>query len=117
MAKKKKAKTPSELELLNTFKKVTDAATRNEKVSWNRKLKRMEGLLQKLNPIEDKILELHAQKMDIIDEVQILRTVMVEECIHPHGYLVKKDDHIVCRFCNKKLGIPRGKEKDDGKKV
>ena len=117
MGKKKKAKSPEEVELLETFKKVTDSSTRNEKVSWNRKLKRMEGLIEKLNPIEDQILELHAQKMAIIDEVQILRTVMVEECVHPQDYLVNKDDHIVCKFCNKKLGIPRGKGKDDSKET
>ena len=117
MPKKKKAKTPQELELLETFKQVADASTRNEKVSGNRKLKRMERLLEKLNPIETQILELYAQKMDIIDEVQILRTVMVEECIHPKEYLVQKDDHIVCKFCNKRIGLPRGKEKGSGKET
>ena len=116
MPKKKKARTPQELELLETFKQVTDASTRNEKVSWNRKLKRMERLMEKLSPIEDQILELHAQKMDIFDEIQILRTVMVKECIHPQDYLIQKEDHIVCKFCNKRIGLPRGKEKDDGKK-
>ena len=112
MPKKKKNKTAEELRIDAIFKHITDSSTRNEKVSWNRKLKKMEGFIQKLNPIEDKILELHAQKMDIVDEVQVLRTIMVKECIHPYDYLVQKDDHVVCKFCNKKIGIPRGRKKD-----
>jgi len=109
---KKKNKTPEELKEQKTFKHITDSSTRSEKVSWNRKLKKMEGYLDKLRPIEDKILELHALKVDIFDEIQILRNVMIKECIHPKSYLVQKDDHIECKFCNKKIGIPSGSKED-----
>lgn len=115
MPRKKKSKneTPEEIAINKAFKHITDKSTRSEKIAWKRKFQKMQGFIDKLSPIENQILELHAQKMDIIDEVQILRGIMVKECIHPDDYLVYHDNHIECKFCNKRLSISSGKKKDN----
>lgn len=84
---------------------ISNSFSRSEKTSWNRKMDNMVALLAKLQPIEDQIIELQAQKMPIIDEVQKLRTVMVNECIHPYEYLVIQQDHVLCKFCGKRLSL------------
>ncbi len=85
---------------------IANASTRSEKTSWNRKMDNMVKLLAKLRPIEEQVLELQSLKMPIFDEVQILREVMVKECVHPYQHLVLKDDHVLCKFCNKRIRIP-----------
>ena len=66
----------------------------------------MVKLLAKLRPLEEQILELQAQKIPIFDEVQEVRKTMVNECIHPYEYLVVKEDHVLCKFCNRRISIP-----------
>jgi hypothetical protein len=85
---------------------VSNAANRSEKTSWNRKMDNMVKLMSNLRPIEEKIVELQAQKIPIFDEIQQLRQTMVQECVHPYEYLVVHDDYIVCKFCDKKIRIP-----------
>lgn len=87
---------------------VANFSKRGEKTSWNRKQDKMVRLLATLQPIEDQIVELQAQKVPIFDEVQELRETMVEECVHPKEYLVLKEDHVLCKFCNRKISIPNG---------
>ena len=113
MARKKKPlnETEQEAEIRRDLESVSNVASRSEKTSWNRKMNNMVKLLSLLKPIEDKILELHAQKEPLFDETQALRAIMVKECVHPYEYLIHKGDHIACKFCNKKLGIKkRGKK-------
>ncbi len=88
--------------------KIANGPKRSEKISWNRKRKNLESLYEKIRPIEDKILELISEKQPIFDEMQEIRGTMVDECIHPFDYLVVKDDHILCKFCNKKLKVLDG---------
>ena len=88
------------------FESIANFSDRSEKTSWNRKMDNMVKLLAKLRPIEEKILDLQAQKMPIFDDVQILRETMVKECVHPYQHLVLKDDHVLCKFCNKRIRIP-----------
>lgn len=108
MAKRKapENETPEEQKLRLQKEKIANAANRSEKVSWNRKMDNMVKLLGQLRPIEEQILELHAQKMPIFDQVQELRETMVKECVHPYEYLVIRDDHALCKFCGKKISLP-----------
>lgn len=89
------------------MEKIAMFPNRSEKTSWKRKQDNMVKLIARLRPIEDKILELQKEKEPLLDEISELRKAMVESCIHPMEYLVYHDDHIVCKFCNRKLSIPK----------
>ena len=88
------------------FETIANTSDRSEKTSWNRKMDNMVKLFAKLRPIEERIIDLQAKKMPIFDDVQELREVMVKECVHPYQYLVLHDDHVVCKFCNKRIQVP-----------
>lgn len=108
MARRKKPENETVEEATERRKKeaIANASNRSEKTSWNRKMDKMVKLLASLRPIEQKILELTHQKMPIFDEIQILREIMVRECVHPFEYLVVKDDHMLCKFCEKRIRMP-----------
>lgn len=108
MAKRKKPEneTPEQTRERKMFELIANAANRSEKTSWNRKLDNMNALLKQLEPIEEQILALMEQKLPIFDQIQELRNIMVNECIHPFDFLVEKPDHILCKFCNKRLRKP-----------
>ena len=112
MARKRKPEneTPEQARIRRILETVSNVANRSEKTSWNRKMNNMVKLLAKLNPIEQKILKLQAEKEPLFDKVQILRETMTNECVHPFEYLEYKEDHVICKFCNKRLGFPRGTE-------
>lgn len=80
-------------------------ADKNMRLAWRRKEKKMEELLEKLEPLNEEMLELIRRKQPILDEVTDLRSKMVHECVHPTKTLVHKGSHILCKFCNKKLRI------------
>jgi small-conductance mechanosensitive channel len=107
MARRKKPEneTPEERQERHIKEKIANKPNRPEKVSWNRKLANLEKLYEKIQPIEEQILDLIAQKQPIYDEMQEIREEMVNECIHPYDYLVINDDHVLCKFCNKKLKL------------
>ena len=107
MARLKKSadETTEETEIRRIKETIANAATRNEKVAWDRKMNNMVSLLAKLQPIEDQITELLATKMPIIDMVQVLRTEMVNSCIHPYTHQIEHENHIVCKFCNRKFNV------------
>ena len=115
MARRKKPlnETEQEAEIRRQLEAVANNSSRSEKTSWNRKMNNMVKLLALLRPIEDKILELYAQKEPIFDEIQVLREVMVRECVHPYEYLIHKGNHLVCKFCNKKIGLVNATEEND----
>lgn len=97
--------TPDEVIIRRTKETIANAATRNEKVSWDRKMDNMVSLLATLQPIEDQLADLMAQKMPIVDKVQALRNEMVNSCVHPFTHLVFHDEYVVCKFCNKKFSV------------
>ena len=113
MARRKKpeGETPDQTHLRQLLEVVANHATRSDKVSWERKMDNMVRLLARLRPLEDQIIELEAQKMPIVDEITLLRADMVKECVHPFQYLVVKDDHILCKFCDKRIVVPHGSDK------
>jgi len=71
------------------------------KLSWRRKKKKLEELVDELKPFEDKILKLYEERLPIMDKIAELRRVMVTECIHPKDQLVHKGTHVECKFCDK----------------
>jgi len=96
--------TPDQENTRRRFEAIANNADRSAKTSWNRKMDNMVALLAKLRPIEDQIIELQNQKMPIFDEVQQLREVMVNECVHPYQHLVEHEDgSVLCKFCNRKI--------------
>ncbi len=107
MARRKKPEneTAEDAEIRRIMETIAGAATRNEKVSWNRKLDNMEGLINKLRPLEDEITDLMAKKVPIMDQVSELRQDMVHDCVHPYTSLVFKDDYVECKFCYKKFVV------------
>lgn len=93
-------------EELNYLERISNLATRSEKVSWNRKMTQMIKLLAKIRPIEEALLTLTTQKNEMLDEVEELRQTMVIQCIHPKENLViRADDIAVCKFCEKAIKI------------
>lgn len=109
MARRKKPDNESveQAEVRHILETIADNATRSEKVSWDRKMDNMVRLLARLRPIEEKILDLMAEKGPILDEVQSLRKEMVKECVHPYTHLTfnDRDGTIVCKFCERKFVI------------
>ena len=107
MARKKKPENESvgEAKLRQLLESVANDSTRSEKTSWNRKMDNMVKLIAKIRPLEEQILDLMAQKMPIADDVSALRLEMVKECIHPIEQLMKKEDYIECKFCNRKINL------------
>ena len=88
--------------------KLANGPKRAEKVSWNRKRSNLKALYEKIHPIENEILNLIAKKQPIFDEMQAIREVMVDECIHPFDHLVVNDGYVLCKFCNRKLKLLDG---------
>lgn len=106
-SKKPENETFEESKIRQLLETVANNADRSEKTSWNRKMDNMVKLIAKLKPIEEQILKLTEQKFPIIDEIQALRQVMVKECIHPFDHLTYHNDHVVCKFCDRKISIPK----------
>lgn len=108
MAKRKKSEneTVEESSIRQTLETIADNATRSEKVSWDRKMDNMVSLLAKLKPIEEQILDLMDAKTKIMDEISILRSDMVRECVHPYTMLTYNTDHTAnCKFCGKRFSV------------
>ena len=104
--KKIEGETIEEAAERHLFEAVANTANRSDKTSWNRKMDNMVKLLATLRPIEEQLLHLQSQKVPIMDDISDLRATMVNECVHPFEFLVNKDDHVLCKFCDKKISIP-----------
>lgn len=103
--KKPEGETPEQAEIRRVMETIAGAATRNEKVSWNRKMDNMMKLVEEIRPLEDEITSLIAKKQPLMDDIAQLRQTMVQECVHPFENLVFKDDYVECKFCYKKFVV------------
>lgn len=108
MAKRKRPDdvSPEELATHNEKDLISNHATRSEKTAWQRQYDNLSKLVRKLEPIEDKLMALIADKSKILDEVFVLRKELVESCIHPFDDLTKHDGLIICKFCEKRMAVP-----------
>jgi hypothetical protein len=103
--KKPENETEDQAQSRRMMETVANHATRSEKTSWHRKQKNMEKLISRMEPFDDQILNLMAQKQLLLDEVAVLRTEMVDSCIHPYDLLVQKEGSAECKFCNRELAV------------
>lgn len=88
------------------FNTIANNANKNDKISWNRKRKKMRKMIaDNISPLEDQILELTMRKMSEMDTVIEIRDELVRECIHPKDELVKKEGYVLCKFCQAKLRV------------
>lgn len=95
-----------EKDIENQLTSVGKQKTKNEKLAWQRKLKKMEGLIAELEPLQEAILAIMDKKQPILDDITLLRNEMIKECVHPRDYLIHKGSHIECKFCSARLSIP-----------
>jgi hypothetical protein len=111
MARRKKpeGETAEQARSRRVIETISNAATRSEKVSWDRKMDNMVRLMAKLRPLEEQIVDLMAKKQPIFDEIAALRTEMVSDCIHPFTHLVLKHtdggEFAECKFCMKRFRV------------
>lgn len=115
MAKRKRPEGVSDKEMELHLQKdfISNHATRSEKTAWQRQHDNLTALVRKLAPIEDKLLSLTTDKAKIMDELFVLRKELVDQCIHPFDHLIKHNDCIVCKFCEKRMAIPNGESTED----
>lgn len=111
--------TTEEMEIRKEREEISNHATRSEKVSWERQFGNMQKLLEtKIQPLENKIIALMAEKSEYIDEMVALRDELVRDCIHPFEHVVedpvpedKFGAHVghsgiyTCKFCDKKVAL------------
>ncbi len=107
MARRKKPdnETPEDANIRHLKETVSGVATRNEKVSFNRKMDNLTALLEKIRPIEDQINDLTALKIPLLDQLSELRAEMVKDCVHPYDQITYHQNHLFCKFCNKKFVV------------
>lgn len=112
MAKRKRPEdvSPEELAIHKEKDFIANHATRSEKTAWQRQYENLSKLVRKLEPIEDKLMNLIAEKSKILDEVFVLRKELVESCIHPFDDLIKHDGTLICKFCEKRMAVPHDGE-------
>lgn len=90
------------------FKAIYGTKDKNEKLSWTRRQKNLEELIEtEINPLAEQILTLQTKQHELIDKVMEAREKMAKECIHPKGSLVHMGTYIKCKFCNRNLSRPR----------
>lgn len=80
-------------------------STQLDKTSWLRKLDNLQNLVTQVNALADKMSEIEAQKIPILDQIAELRQQMVQECIHPVDQLVEHEDYTICKFCEKRINL------------
>lgn len=80
---------------------------KNAKLTWNRKIKKMQALIEDVGVFERQILEMSLLKQPILDQIAVLRNEMVKECIHPKDHMYHAGTFLVCKFCDKNISIPR----------
>mgnify|MGYP001607411265 CR=1 FL=1 len=95
----------SKEELLNDFEVIANNSDKNQKLTFDRRYNKLQGLLEQILPIDNEINELMVKKMPISEEINELREQMLGECIHPERFLIHHTSHIECKFCNTKLVV------------
>lgn len=101
----------SESQIEEDLNKISSYKRKNERLAFIRKRKKLEGLVDKLKPIEDKVLEIYTNERNpVMEEIQALRSVMIKDCVHPKDMLVHKGVYVECKFCQSKLLLKRDEE-------
>lgn len=94
------------------IKDVANYASKGDKASWLRRMKRLEDTIKQLEPVEDKLLELINTRHKLTAQLDEIRADLVTNCIHPEEYLVDHNGYVVCKFCERKLRVVNRGEKE-----
>ena len=89
-----------EVTFANTERTITEE-------EWNAKLTELESLTQQANNLYDELLKLKQQEFQHLSEIVLHRKSMIADCIHPADNLVHYGTHIICKFCENKISLPR----------
>jgi hypothetical protein len=93
---------------------IVNMPSKSEKNAWMRQFRNLQTLLAGLEPIEQMLIQLQAEKAPIIDKIATLRSAMLHICIHPAEFLAVDADGIaVCKFCNKRLKVQGSRAVDN----
>lgn len=103
--KKPENETDEERKIRQIKENISNHASRSEKTSWERKRKNLQNYLVKLEPLQQQVLDIEANKIPILDKISKTRTEMVETCIHPQSDLIIYEDFAVCKFCNMRINV------------
>jgi protein-tyrosine-phosphatase len=87
------------------LKKISSFRDKKERLSWNRKRKILEDSVAELNELNEQILKLMEEKNMMFDEIQVMRKIMIAECVHPFDMLVAMENSAKCKFCNKVIRL------------
>lgn len=85
---------------------IASLPTKSEVKSWERKCVALAKLLDLLAPIDEQVLEILRERQPLINEIEDLRHIMTQECIHPLEHLVSSPKFIHCKFCDRRLMKP-----------
>lgn len=94
-----------ESEAQKELQEISKFADKNQRLSWRRKKKRIDELIRRLEPFQEEKLKLLLKIQPLMDDIEAVRTKMVDECVHPIDHLVHKGTHVECKFCNCKIRI------------
>lgn len=87
---------------------IASHAIKGEVAAWVRKRKSIERIVENsIRPLEDEIIKLNTQLQPLYDQLKTMRAEMVEFCIHPIDMLVIMDDHVLCKFCDARMAVPK----------
>lgn len=88
------------------FDKVVKYVSHNEKIAWKRRHKNLTNKIRTdITPIEEEIMQLSMKKWELMDAIEESRQELVKSCVHPREFLVLKDDHVLCKFCQAKIKV------------
>lgn len=95
----------SEKEVNELFEKISNISPNNDKLAWRRLYKELQRHLTEYETINNEFLEVKTKRMTLNKTINEMREKMVNECVHPKTELVYKGDHVVCKFCEKRLKL------------
>lgn len=95
----------SEKEVNELFEKISNISPNNDKLAWRRLYKELQRHLIEYENINNQFLEVKSKRMTLNKIINEMREKMVNECVHPKTELVYKGDHVVCKFCEKRLKL------------
>lgn len=95
----------SEKEVGEIFEKISNVSPNNDKLAWRRLYKELQRHIIEYNNLNSQFLEVKAKRVAVNKTINEMREKMVNECIHPKTELVYKGDHVVCKFCEKRLKL------------
>lgn len=94
-----------EKKINSELRKVYNSRTKSEKLSWGRKRKAIEVLIDSLEEFDKIIMEQYTLKQPILDKINKKKKDMKKDCVHPRDMLIHKGNIIECKFCYTKIKL------------